>query len=162
MIKKEIYKEMKQKYGKVSSWAVWAPEQGTPKSNVGNLDMFENEDILDILDTGYVFVGLNVSGTEVNTNISDWRNFHSPNARHHDYKLRYALKGTKLWGSYLTDIIKLHADTNGENVISYMKKHPSEVKRNINDFEEEISFLSGTPVLVAMGDKVYNLSLIHI
>ena len=67
------------------------------------------------------------------------------------------MKGTKLWGSYLTDIIKLHADTNGENVISYMKKHPSEVKRNINDFEEEISFLSGTPVLVAMGDKVYNI-----
>lgn len=157
MLTKEQYNKMKERYGKVSSWAIWAAQGDTPKSNVGDLSIFDDEKVLLMLNTGYVFVGLNVSGTEVNTNITDWRNFHSPNPKHHDYKLRYALKGTPYWGSYITDVIKLHADTNGENVMSYMKKHPSELQRNLESFEEEIAFLGETPVLVAMGDKVYNI-----
>ena len=33
-------------------------------------------------------------------------NFHSPNHRALDFKLRFSFKKTPLWGGYMTDIIK--------------------------------------------------------
>ncbi len=156
MIKKNIYEEMKKKYGKVASWAIWAEVGATPKSNVGDLTLLELPEIYKFLNPDYVFVGLNVSGDGA-TDIPDWSNFHSGSGRHHDYKLRYALKDTPYWGAYLTDIIKLHADVDGGNVMKYIRQNPQVLRDNIKSFEEEIGYLGKDPVLVAMGDKVYNI-----
>ena len=62
MIKKNIYEEMKKKYGKVASWAIWAEVGATPKSNVGDLTLLELPEIYKFLNPDYVFIGLNVSG----------------------------------------------------------------------------------------------------
>ena len=39
-------------------------------------------------------------------NVESFSNFHSSSSTAQDYKIRYALKDTKFWGSYMTDIIK--------------------------------------------------------
>ncbi|MDP6484140.1 MAG: hypothetical protein QGH70_09895, partial [Nitrospinota bacterium] len=59
-----------------------------------------NDDILAMLDPNTVLVGLNISGTIERP----FGNFHSDNSKAQDYKLRYALRDTRFWGGYLTDI----------------------------------------------------------
>ena len=162
MISKEQYENLKTNYGKVSSWAVWADEGATPKSNVGNLNVFNQSDILNILNPDYVFVGLNVAGTGEVLDLPDWSNFHSSYRTHNDYKLRYALKGTPYWGAYMTDIIKRHSNSNGSDVAKYLKQNPDVVKSNVSSFKEEIKYLETTPVLVAMGGKVYDILNTHL
>lgn len=156
MITEKTYEIMRKKYGGVSSWGIWAPEGPTPRSGVGDLSVFEKIDVKD-LGTGFVFVGLNVAGEGKLKNVPDWGNFHSEYRTHHDFKLRYALKDTKYWGSYFTDIIKLHPDSDGGNVMKYIKEHPNVLKENIISFEEEIAYLGGSQVLIAMGNKAYGL-----
>ena len=50
-----------------------------------------------------IFVALNFSRETV---MEDFANFHDARHISQDFKIRYALKGTKLWGGYMTDIIK--------------------------------------------------------
>lgn len=157
MISAKIYEIMRKKYGGVSSWGIWGPEGDRAKAGVGDLSVFNSVD-LNLLNTGYIFVGLNVAGEgTVDRSIPDWSNFHSEYRTHHDFKLRYALKDTPFWGSYFTDIIKLHADSDGGNVMKYIKQYPDVLRRNIESFEEEISYLGENPILIAMGDKTYGI-----
>ncbi|MBQ1904737.1 MAG: hypothetical protein II168_10265, partial [Ruminococcus sp.] len=111
MINQNIYNELKERYWNVSSWTIWSqPIDNRPKSNMGSLDVFDDLDLLNKLNTRFVFVGLNGSGVHegfYNPN-KPWHNFHSDNPRGNDYKLRYALNATPFWGSYITDIIKYY------------------------------------------------------
>lgn len=162
MITKKQYETMKKEFGIVSSWAIWSPEVDTPKSGVGDLSVFENKDLLEILNPNYVFVGLNCSSTHVpeqgSSSVRIWGNFHSTdNRRQHDYKLRYALKGTPYWGGYITDIIKHHAEVDSGKVSKFLRAHPEVVRENIALFEREIEILGTTPVLVALGGKVHEI-----
>lgn len=157
MISNECYETMKKNYGKVASWAVWAEQGATPKSNVGDLSVFERSDILNIINPGYVFVGLNVAGTGEVLDLPIWSNFHSDYHTHNDYKLRYALKGTPYWGAYITDIIKRHSDSNGEDVMKFLKNNPDVLRDNIRSFKEEIRCLGTKPVLIAMGGKAHRI-----
>ena len=159
MIKQETYDLMKEKYGHVGSWAVWRPAGAKPKSNTEDMSWVKDDNLLDILDTGFIFVGLNWSSThgdQSNGGTIAWKGFHSGYAFQHDYKLRYALTDTRYWGSYITDLIKLYAEVDSSKVKSYLSKHPDEVKKNIVDFEEEISLLQKDPVLVALGGTTYS------
>ena len=52
---------LKAKYGHWTSWAIWAEEGDSPKSNVGDLSVFEGTGFLDELKPNIVFVGLNIS-----------------------------------------------------------------------------------------------------
>ncbi|WP_027207442.1 hypothetical protein [Butyrivibrio fibrisolvens] len=156
MLSEKIYETMRKKYGGVSSWGIWGPEGAKAKSGVGDLSIFQSVD-LKVLNTGYVFVGLNVAGDGTVERMPDWANFHSEYRTHHDFKLRYALRDTPFWGSYFTDIIKLHSDSDGGNVMKYIKQHPDILKKNIESFEEEIGYLGGHPILIAMGDKTYGI-----
>jgi hypothetical protein len=45
MIDKDKFEFIKQKYGYLSSWAIWADEDEKPKSNVGDLSVFEKENV---------------------------------------------------------------------------------------------------------------------
>ncbi|MFN2926137.1 hypothetical protein ACKX2L_04315 [Lachnospiraceae bacterium YH-ros2228] len=162
MISKKQYELMKAEFGTVSSWAVWAPQIDTVKSGTGDISFFEKDDIVDVLNPNYVFVGLNASSTHVQktgvANIRVWGNFHSTdNRRQHDYKLRYALQETPYWGGYITDIIKYHAEVDSNKVSRFLREHPEVVRENIALFNREIEILGTKPVLIALGDKVYEI-----
>ena len=99
---KNTFELIKSKYGLHASWAIWDEEGNTPKSNMDDLSFFEEDQILTKLNPNIVLVGLNfsVSGIVQKT----FQNFHGQGGG--AFKIRYALKNTAFWGSYMTDIIK--------------------------------------------------------
>lgn len=159
MLEKEIYENLKERYGEVASWAVWKEVGETPKSNMGDISMFEDMDILKALNPNYVLVGLNGSGVhdDYMDTTKPWHNFHSSNPRGHDYKLRYALKDTPYWGAYITDAIKYLPEVDSNKVVSYLNIHPEIVDKNMEILRNEIDILGGNPIIVALGDKSYEL-----
>ena len=160
MIDKNNYEILKDKYGLVSSWAIWKRAGSTPRSNTGSMEWIEDPNLLKKINTGYVFVGLNASSTHGDQDghfEKPWANFHSNYARQNDYKLRYALQDTRYWGSYITDVIKRYSEVDSSKVKSYLHKHPEVVKENIKEFEEELSYLGDKPVLVALGGETYRI-----
>ncbi len=93
MIDIKLFEKIKDKYGAVSSWAVWSEEGETPKSNIGDIDIFDlekNPDIFNILKTNIVMVGLNFSRTMMGPIA--FKNFHDANPYANDFKIRYAFK----------------------------------------------------------------------
>ena len=157
MISEERYNTLKEKYGDAGSWAIWAPERETPTSNVGNMSVFSNPDICKTLNPNYVFVGLNRSTIYAEggaDSLPAWNNYHSSSGLHNDYKLRYALKDTKYWGAYMTDIIKRHVNVDAPQVLTFIKHNPDIRDKNFEWFREELRILGTKPVLVAMGSHV--------
>ena len=141
------------------------PEGDTPKSHTGDMDWVKAPDLLDTLGTGFIFVGLNCADTHGDQSDGGkvaWKNFHSDYSRQNDYKIRYALKGTRYWGSYITDIIKRFPEVDSSKVRQYLKSHPEVVETNIQEFIKEISLLGENPVLVAFGDEVYRILTAHL
>ena len=165
MIDKGTYDLMKKKYGGVGSWAVWDPADRTPKSNTHGMQWVAAPELLDKLDTGFIFVGLNWSSThgdQTKNGSIAWANFHSSYSHQNDYKLRYALSDTRYWGSYITDLIKLFAEVDSSKVKKYLAQNPGIITESIFNFEEEIAHLQGNPVLVAMGAETYRLLYRHL
>lgn len=153
MIEPNTYEQMKQFSKAGGSWAIWEmPQDGEgPKARVGDLSVFERPDILEQLNGDYVFVGLNQSKQESCVASALWRNFHSiDNKRQQDYKLRYALYGTKYWGAYMTDAIKNLVETDSSKV------QLTKVEGQIQSLRKELNALGGNPVLVGMGGKAFN------
>lgn len=161
MIDKKSYEAIKKEFGLVSSWAVWKAPGATVKSNTEDMSIFEDPDLLNVLNPKYVFVGLNCSnpkgdpGKPQSWNV--WRNFHSGNRTQNDYKIRFALMGTRFWGAYLTDIVKHFAETDSAKVPEYLNAHPEKVEQDKKDFRREISLLGGKPVIIAFGGKAYDI-----
>ena len=94
MIGIEEYRELREKYWDVASWTIWAPAGERPKSNIGDLSVFNDPDLLKKINTGFVFVALNGSGVHdaYLESSKPWFNFHSDYSRGHDYKMRYAMR----------------------------------------------------------------------
>lgn len=155
MIDSMRYELMKKHYGQYGSWAVWHPAGDSPKSFTDNMDWVNDPNLLNILNTGYVFVGLNWSSTHGDITCGGtipWANFHSGYSSQNDFKLRFALTGTKYWGSYITDVIKLYAEVDSKRVKSHLSANPDIVRQNICSFEGEIGMLGGQkPILIALG-----------
>ena len=159
MINQENYNKLLEKFWDVASWAMWLPPiDDRPKSRVGDLSVFNDSALLEKINTGFVFVGLNGSGKHNDYLDFDkaWFNFHSDSPRGHDYKLRYALYGTPLWGSYITDIIKYYQEVDSGKVVNYVRSNPEVLKENIAAFREELKLLGGHPVIVALGGAAYD------
>ena len=103
-----------------------------------------------------MFVGLNRSGKPKDGNAEKkpdkpkdpWFNFH---AGRNDFKLRYALQGTRYWGSYITDAIKDYQETDSGEVEKTLKSNLERVDENLKGLREELELLGGRPVLVALG-----------
>ena len=74
LITKEQFEFTKSKYGLQASWAVWADEGDTPKSNMGDLSIFERDETLSKLNPNIVLVALNVS--VVGVVLKPFQNFH--------------------------------------------------------------------------------------
>lgn len=159
MVEKKVYEQLKEEYGHVASWAVWREPSGAIKSNMGDVSMFDDKSILEVLNPNYVFVGLNGSG--VHDDYMDmkrpWHNFHSSKSSGHDYKLRYALMDTPYWGAYITDAIKDLPEVDSGKVSSYLDKHPDLEIKAMDILRREIEMLGGNPVVICLGVKSYEL-----
>ena len=155
----EKFNFIKKKYGHCASWAIWKEVGATPKSNMGDLNVLDpqqNPNLLSQLKPDVVFVGLNTS-----RDISDekhFRNFHPTYSRAQDYKTRFALKDTELWGGYMTDIIKVHVEMNGREVINYLDENPDVEEKSIETFREELKDLgTENPTIIAFGIDAHSV-----
>tara|TARA_B100000029_G_C17451235_1_gene915075 strand:- start:162 stop:755 length:594 start_codon:yes stop_codon:yes gene_type:complete len=158
MIERDRFTFIREKYGLHASWAVWAEEGDTPKSNMDDVSIFEKEDVHLELNPEVVLVGLNFG-----TDISSWnpqknlfQNFHWKGGG--DFKVRYAVRNTPFWGAYMTDIIKDFPELVSTNVMSYLRKNQSVVDENIVSFKEELQDIGASnPILVGFGNDAYNI-----
>ena len=101
MIDRERFELIKARHGGYASWAVWADAEDKPKSRIADLSVLDpdqNPRLLASLRPDAIMVGLNISRS-----FSElFRNFHDPNPRANDFKLRYAFHSTPFYGAYLT------------------------------------------------------------
>ncbi len=147
------FKKIRNKYGMYSSWAIWSEEGITPKSNMCS-KIFESEDTIKYLHSRYVLVGLNISRPLE----KKFSNFHPDYSEAQDYKTRYALKNTPLWGAYMTDIIKDFEEVVSGKMMKYLRENPEFEKTNISTFQKELNFVSTSqPILVAIGKDSYSI-----
>ncbi len=157
-ITKHKFEEMLENYQYYSSWAVWSEAGEKAKSNVGDLGVFDfdqNPNLLEQLNPNFVLVALNISRGEITEPLA---NFHDPRPEATDFKIRYALKGTPLWGAYMTDIIKDYENKLSNEVRDYLKIHPNFVLENVNRFNDELRCLDmRSPTLIAFGNEVYDI-----
>lgn len=150
---------IKNKYGYWGSWAIWADEGEKPKSNVGDLSVFDNKALLEKLNPNIILVGLNISRGSIKVPLA---NFHDARSEATDYKIRYALKDTPLWGGYMTDIIKDYDEKSSTKVVDYLKVNKSFEEQNVSFFREEMKDLgAANPTIVAFGRDAYNILKKH-
>jgi hypothetical protein len=97
----DVFNKTKSEYGWCSSWAFWSlgSDTGRPKSGISDLAIFDQEGILYILHVDYIVIGLKISRKVA---VPPLANFYSPSPTGQDFKLRFALKGTPVWGAYMT------------------------------------------------------------
>ena len=154
----DIFNNIKNKYGECGSWAIWGNEKNTPKSNIGDLSVLDpklNKELLTQLKPKYVFVGLNFSTIE---NVTPLSNFHSSSSNAQDYKIRYALKNTKYWGSYMTDIIKNFEEKHSNLMMEALNKDRDLEIKNINIFLQELETLNViNKQIIAFGGDSYKI-----
>jgi len=154
MIDIQQFENIKQKHGTYASWAVWADASEKPKSNMGDVSHFKNESVLGVLRNNVVMVGLNISRP-----VSEpFTNFHDPNPRANDFKIRYSFKDSAYYGAYMTDIIKFLEEVDSKNVMKYLRERPETIEKNLRTFREEMQDLKATaPVILAFGRDTHKL-----
>jgi len=158
MITREKFDFIKGKYGSVASWAIWAKQGDLPKSNMGDLSVLDPEvdkDLLSKLNPNIVLVALNFAA---DIDHDDWDVFHKYRRYGTDFKTRFALKDTQLWGAYMTDILKNYPEVDSLKVLSHLKKHPELERENVESFRQELKDIGAeNPRLVAFGNTVYDI-----
>jgi hypothetical protein len=157
MVTSEKFQFIKEKYGHWTSWAIWADAGEKPKSNIGDLSIFEGDHFLALLNPEVVLVGLNISRGDIKYPLA---NFHDVRAEATDYKIRYALKDTPLWGGYMTDIIKDFNEKESGKMMSYLRANRVFEKDNAKIFQNELSDLGCiNPTIIAFGNDAYSIIL---
>lgn len=151
MIDIGTFEEVRRRFGHFASWAVWAGAGNKPKDNIADLRVLDpkvNSRLLQTLNAQFIFLGLNISRPL----DRPFGNFHDARPMATDFKIRYALKGTCYWGSYMTDIIKDFEEKASGRVVNFLRTNRDFERENIEQLREEISVLGFTaPVLVAFG-----------
>jgi hypothetical protein len=125
------YRIMKKRFGAQGSWAVWDPDDPY------DLSVIEKHRCC--LDTGYVFVGLNVSRDILDSPA--WTNFHH---RHRGCRERVFSKilGRKPWfGSYMTDILTDCPGASSAAVRKAAAADPALLDRGAASFLKQIALL---------------------
>ncbi len=162
MITKEHYIEIADKYGTFASWAVWAEQGSKPKSNIGDISIFDyktNPKILEQLKPNTVMVGLNFS-RKIDKQV--FVNFHDSRPQGQDYKIRHAFRNTPFYGAYMTDIIKDFEEKASGNVLSYLRQNPDFEAQNVRLFESEMTDLrSDNLFIIAFGNISYDILVRH-
>lgn len=140
-VTEQALESITERYGWCASWAVWAEEGETPKSNIGDLSLFNfetNPGIRKILHSNIIAVGLNISS---DLSFKNFCNFHSDKHTNNDYKLRYAFRNTPAWGCYMTDILKNFPEPKSAKVNNYIRENPESLDQHFDSFREEVSIL---------------------
>ena len=141
-----------------SSWAIWADQGDTPKSNVGDLSVLDpntNPKLLPTLNPNIALVALNIPRGDITLPFG---NFHDARSEATDYKIRYATNDTPLWGAYMTDIIKDFEEKISGKVKSYLRENRDFEKENVDFFVQELSDIGATnPTLIAFGNESYDI-----
>lgn len=162
MITKEHFIEIAEKYGEFASWAVWANEDIKPKSNIGDMSIFDldkNSNLLEALNPNVIMVGLNFSRT---IKRKAFVNFHDERPQGQDYKIRYAFRNTEFYGAYMTDIIKDFEEKISGNVLMYLKSNKEFELKNVWLFEQEIIDLKcSDPLIIAFGNITFDILFKH-
>jgi hypothetical protein len=157
MVDRVKFEFIKEKYGHWTSWAIWSEAGDTPKSNVGDLSIFNGDNFLKLLNPEVVLVGLNISRGDIKYPLA---NFHDARPEATDYKIRHALKDTPLWGGYMTDIIKDFNEKESGKMMSYLRTNKEFEKSNVEIFEGELEDLGCTdPTIIAFGNDAYSILL---
>ena len=157
MVDQAKFEFIKEKYGHWTSWAIWAEAGDAPKSNVGDLSIFSGTDFLQKLNAEVVLVGLNISRGDIKFPLG---NFHDARSEATDYKIRYALKDSPLWGSYMTDIIKDFDEKESGKMMAYLRSNKEFERSNAKIFQEELNDLgSVNPTIIAFGNDAYSILL---
>ena len=164
MIKKENYVKLKEKYGNIASWAIWdKPCKSKKKDNISGEEWCLNDDeLMKNIKTKYVLVALNPHGDEnaIQSKKQDkpWsQNFHTSA---NDRKLRDAVRGTSFEGSYITDLFK-NKPTEGEESLKKVINEDNE-KKAVEELEKEIALISDNVILIALGNKVFDVLIRHL
>jgi hypothetical protein len=162
MITKEHFIEITDKYGEFASWAVWANEDIKPKSNIGDMSIFDlnkNPDLLEMLNPNVIMVGLNFSRT---IERKAFVNFHDNRSQGQDYKIRYAFRDSEFYGAYMTDIIKDFEEKISGNFLIYIKNNREFELKNVRLFEQEITDLKcSNPLIIAFGNVTHDILYNH-
>jgi hypothetical protein len=155
LLNKQTFDKIKEKFGHQSSWAVWAEVGDTPKSNMGDLTIFESDEILKVLNPNVILVGMNISK---DIHLPTFSNFHPTYSTAQDYKTRFALKDTELWGGYMTDILKDYPEMKSTTALKYARNNPEYLEKCIDVFRDELETLySVNPLIIAFGNDAYTL-----
>lgn len=151
MISINVFNKSRERFGHFASWAVWAEEGESPKSNIDDLSVLnpdKNSKLLEVLHGNSILLGLNISRRIERP----FGNFHDPMPQATDFKIRYGLKDTPYWGSYMTDVIKDFEEKASGKMMSFLKKDKEFERENIEKLRQEIRILGFTnPVLVTFG-----------
>ncbi|MBU4262291.1 MAG: hypothetical protein KKC76_10540 [Proteobacteria bacterium] len=151
MISIEKFVDIRERFGHFASWAIWADEVKNPKDNIDNLSVLNpdlNPSLLKTLHGNSILLGLNIS-RRIERPLG---NFHDPRPMATDFKIRYALKDTSYWGSYMTDILKDFEEKVSGRLMSFLRSNKDFERDNIRKLREEIEFLGfSNPVLVTFG-----------
>jgi hypothetical protein len=157
LITKEKFYSIKEKYGRVASWAIWAHEGEKPKSNMGDLTVLDpeiNKNLLSELNPNVVLVALNFSE---NVDHKPFENFHA-GGKFQDYKTRYAIRDSPACGGYMTDIIKDYPEKESDRLVEYLKTDKAIEQSNVEYFRQELRDIGAKkPKLVAFGNDVYDI-----
>ena len=153
---------IKKKYPYVSSWAIWSEAGKLPKSNVGDLSILDpktNKNLLSQLNVDTIFLGLNISRGDIKKPLA---NFHDSRPESTDFKIRYALKNTPFWGSYMTDIIKDFEQKISCKVRKFIRENKPFEEENIKIFRQELKDIGAkNPTLIAFGNDTYDILKRH-
>ena len=153
------FNALRVKYGGCASWAIWSDAGERPKSNIGDLSVFDilrNPTLLEQLKPRIIFVGLNISRGVMTEPLA---NFHDARPQGTDFKIRHALKGSRFWGGYMTDLFKDLDEKDSNKVKALIDKDTGLVESHVNFLRNEVQDVAGGPniraTLVAFGDIVY-------
>jgi hypothetical protein len=161
-IDREQFEVIGRKHGEYASWAVWSPVRRTPKSNIGDLSIFDvaaHPETLEALKADVIMVGLNISRSFAER----FRNFHDPRPVANDFKIRHAFSGTSYYGAYMTDIIKNVEMVRSDDLLRHLRDRPSIVRDSLAMFRDELADLRARrPTILAFGSAVEKLILRHL
>lgn len=155
-ISDEQLTNIRKHFGSCSSWAIWADANNSPLdglSDLSVLDFDQHPQNRAAIHADFVIVGLNVSGPmNESPDAPSFANFHSTSRWAKDYKMRDAFRGTPLWGSYMTDILKNFPEVDSSKVQSYIRQNPSSLDEHFAWFDQELDLLNAkNSTLVALG-----------
>ena len=155
MLSQNQYELIREKHGKYASWAVWAQGSDKPKSNMGDMAIFDNKLVLSLLRPNVLMVGLNLSRFTIS---EPFRNFHDPSPSGQDYKIRFAFRDTEYYGAYMTDIIKGVVEVDSKNIPKHLKENPGVLAGSLKIFRQELRDLGAvSPLILAFGRIAYDI-----